>query len=207
MKIIEQIRDRLEALRRREIALAISGAARDGYSFNPRLTEREASAFERKHKISLPADYRAFLMELGDGGGVGPFNGIFPLGMMDGEPWPKWFVGKLSAPFPHRKTWNPAAVDEDADDWEEGDAEDMSQYDSANMAGAFPICDHGCAAWSWLVVSGRERGRVWFDGRGEGAGVYPEVDPDGKHLTFGKWYLTWIEERMAELRRAKRRKR
>lgn len=82
----------------------------------------------------------------------------------------------------------------------------MSQYDPANMAGAFPICDHGCAAWSWLVVSGRERGRVWFDGRGDGAGVYPQVDADGKHLTFGNWYLTWIEESLAELRKAKRRK-
>ena len=126
-------------------------------------------------------------MELGDGGGVGPFNGIFPLGMMDGEPWPKWFVGKLSAPFRTGRRGTRPGSDEDADDWEEGDAEDMSQYDSANMAGAFPrICNHGCAAWSCrLVVSGRERGRVSFDGRSERDSIYPQVNPDGKRLTFG----------------------
>ena len=124
----------------------------------------------------------------------------------EGQPWPKGFVGKLSDPFPHRKAWNPVATRDD-DDFDGDDGDDDPQWDPANMAGAFPICDHGCALRSWLVVSGRERGRVWYDGRADGDGVWPQVDADGKHLTFGNWYLTWIDESLSALRKAQRRKR
>ena len=210
MVIIEKIRAKLEELRLLEIKLKIPGAAVNAYVFGPKLTEKAALAFERKHKIELPADYRGYLTELGNGG-VGPFNGIFALGAMDGnggeeQPWPKGFVGKLSDPFPHRKTWNPVATRDD-DDFDGDDGDDDPQWDPANMAGAFPICDHGCAVRSWLVVSGRERGRVWYDGRADGDGVWPQVDADGKHLTFGNWYLTWIDESLSALRKAQRRKR
>ena len=51
------------------------------YELGPRLTEREISDFESLHTIHLPAEYRDYLMNLGNGG-AGPGYGVFPLGKM-----------------------------------------------------------------------------------------------------------------------------
>jgi hypothetical protein len=209
MTVIERIASKLDKLRDLDKSLEIFGAIKHKYRFHSRLTEKEAAAFERRHSIELPTEYRAFLLELGNGG-VGPFYGVFRLGTMDrqdeDEPWPKGFIGKLSDPFPHKKKWNPVdayADDEDDDDF----SRDDEAFDPAMMAGSFPICHHGCALRSWLVVSGPRRGQVWYDGRADGDGVWPQTDSDGKPLSFGAWYETWIDESLAELGKSLRRRR
>lgn len=53
------------------------------FLLNPTIEEEEIEAFERRHKILLPTDYRNFLIHIGNGG-AGPYYGIFPLGEMDG---------------------------------------------------------------------------------------------------------------------------
>src|SRR5262245_26584807 len=45
---------------------------------NPVLSEEELVAFERKHRITLPEEYRTFLREVGNGG-LGPGDGLSPL--------------------------------------------------------------------------------------------------------------------------------
>src|ERR1700679_2741848 len=187
MTVIEQIKTKLEELRALDRDITIFGAKfGHKYQFRPCLAEDEALAFERKHAIELPKDYRAFLTEMGNGG-AGPSYGVFPLGIWDGpgtdEPWDSRFVGKLSDPFPHRQKWNPAKIRGEGDE-EPTEEEEAAEFDPAMMAGAFPICHHGCALRSWLVVSGPERGTVWYDARADDRGVRPEVDADGKHLTF-----------------------
>src|SRR5947209_1602571 len=45
---------------------------------NPVLSEEELVAFERKHRITLPEEYRTFLLEVGNGG-LGPGDGLSAL--------------------------------------------------------------------------------------------------------------------------------
>jgi hypothetical protein len=52
-----------------------------------------------------------------------------------------------------------------------------------------------------LVIAGPERGRVWYDGRADGDGIWPQTDARGKHLGFADWYETWLDESLAELKK------
>ena len=97
------IRKAVAALARRDRELMHFGASRHRYRFNPPLAEREVTAFEQRHGIRLPQDYRGFLIEVGNGG-AGPHYGVFRLGEIDGlrddEPWKEGaFVGILREPL------------------------------------------------------------------------------------------------------------
>ena len=48
---------------------------------------------------------------------------------------------------------------------------------------------HGCTYL--LVVSGSEKGHVWFDGRADYSGIFPELVNEQKQ-TFIQWYLNWL---------------
>lgn len=195
----------LERLAEADRNCVVFGASSHRYKLEPRLAEPRVRAWEREHGVELPDEYRAFLLELGNGG-AGPFYGIFPLGMWDGsgralESWAD-AVGDLRAPFPHREAWNlPSSrleppeefeSDEEEDAWNE--AFDAEYFEPSLLDGAFWICHHGCALRTALVVTGPERGNVWFDGRADGSGILPHADPGGRHLSFGDWYLDWLED-------------
>jgi len=59
--------------------------------------------------MKLPADYREFLLDVGNGG-AGPFHGVFRPGEWDGagdgDPWDASIIGDPSKPLPHRGPWN-----------------------------------------------------------------------------------------------------
>ncbi|MFM7405668.1 MAG: SMI1/KNR4 family protein [Cuspidothrix sp.] len=57
---------------------AVFGSQKHKYYLNPCLTAAEIIAFEQRHQITLPEDYRNFLMYVGNGG-AGPHYGLFPL--------------------------------------------------------------------------------------------------------------------------------
>lgn len=201
-----------DALRRLKAAgSTIFGANGHHFTLNPPLTEADVQAFERQHAITLPTDYRRFLIEIGNGG-AGPTYGIFPLGLFDGsgaslEPWGD-FVGTLAEPFAHREPWNDltgspdnALEDTDEDEyWRRVTAFEARYYSASVMNGALPICTIGCALRIWLVVTGEEAGRVWYDYRADYRGIGPEITRDGIPATFGAWYMEWLEEALRKIR-------
>lgn len=167
------------------------GASTHRYRLNPPLAPEQRAAFEALHGVRLPAEYAEFLTSAGNGG-AGPFYGIYPLG----EGW-EGLAGSLSAPFPFREPWNlptdppeSFASDEEEERW---NADLDARYWFA-LQGAFPICHHGCALRTWLVVTGPERGRVWYDARAEGGGLRPHEDAQGRRLGFLDWYRGWLAE-------------
>jgi len=92
---------RLDFMHRTDPGFTRFGAAAHRYSLNPPLAESEVTAFEARHRLSLPEDYRDFLLEVGDGG-AGPFYGLFrldrsDLDRRDGE---DLMPGFLAGPFP-----------------------------------------------------------------------------------------------------------
>lgn len=109
------------------------------------------------------------------------------------------FVGVLREPWPHRGAWNlqeeelkiPHGLSLEALDAVFA-LRDRRYWNEALVAGAFPICHHGCALRDWLVVTGPETGQVWHDARVDGGGLHPYERADGARQTFMDWYLDWL---------------
>ncbi|MBI2373598.1 MAG: SMI1/KNR4 family protein [Deltaproteobacteria bacterium] len=208
---VAAVRAGLELLRRRDPRLKIFGAVGHKYRLAPRLDEKKAVAFEKGHRVTLPEEYRRFLTRLGNGG-AGPFYGIFALGNMDDGPWVRGFVGNLGVPFPHTTAWNlpqarlwtPQYFETEEAEHEWSESLDAEYWNPAIMSGAVPICEHGCALRTWLVVKGPEHGHVWFDARVDHQGVRPHEDATGHRMTFGAWYERWLAESLAALERPNR---
>lgn len=176
------------------------------YELGPCLTEKEISAFESLHSIHLPIEYRDFLMSLGNGG-AGPGYGFFPLGKM-GDGWGEidfddQFVGTLSTPFPHTCEWS---CDEAAKEWDAEYGPDTKEeheivwkersfahFNPKYINGAIPLSHLGCGQGLLLVVTGPEKGNLWFDDRTDHIGISP-MSKNGKRVGFNEWYTDWLLE-------------
>lgn len=208
MSELDPIRIQRALLRLRSARAIREVFGANGHMFivNPTLPEAEILAFETQHRIVLPADYREFLLRIGNGG-AGPYYGVFPLGQMDGikgmKPWREndGFVGVLSEPFALTRDWNDlnGMPSDDLIDDEEGEYEkqldefEKRYWHASLMNGAVPICHEGCALRIWLVVAGEQAGRLWRDRRAEYMGVEPMLTSDGAPATFSRWYDEWLE--------------
>lgn len=197
----------VEELRRFDPDLSNFGASSHRYQFNPRATEGDVESCERRWGMRLPADYREFLLKVGNGG-AGPFYGIFRLGEWDGagegEPWEASSLGDPSKPFPHRRSWNEprsyasAPSDQESDEYHRWmDLEDGRYYAPALTNGSIPICTEGCALRFLLVVTGPEAGQVWYDARADEKGLMPMGEGQNR-LSFSEWYLAWLDNALYE---------
>jgi hypothetical protein len=212
------IREGLRRLRESAAPLKVFGSQSHSFRTYPPLSEEIVREFEARHRVTLPKDYRGFLLHVGNGG-AGPAYGLFKLREMDdGFEYKTWiendgFVGVLSKPFPHTVAWNDLseepAYDESREmgpEWEDEyqrqlDAwEDRVYWNTANVNGAIPICHRGCALREWLVVAGAEAGHVWDDRRTDRGGLMPLKQVGRERVTFLEWYRFWLEEALQQLR-------
>lgn len=166
------------------------------------LDEIDVLAFEKKHSVRLPEDYRKFLTTIGNGG-----NELFKLGEMDdGFDFRLWeendgFIGILAKPFQYSEAWNDLSGYPVCDSGKENDEEWLEQYDDQRkvfdrkyflpLNGAIPIAHLGCAIRLWLVITGPERGNVWYDDRANLEGLKPLLTSDGRRLSFLEWCKGW----------------
>ncbi len=204
---------KLSRLKQLDPRFEVFGAAAHEYTLNPPLSEIEIASVESKYRCRLPEEYRAFLLNIGNGG-AGPFYGLFPLGMQDDNfglcSWEAgYLLGDLSAPFRFNAAWNASPEflgqqpqpDENTSEedenrmWEEWDEKLEAEYWAPEiMDGAIPICDEGCALRDWLVVTGPLAGTVWKDYRSDLRGVEPYIGSDGAPMSFRNWYLQWLDD-------------
>lgn len=176
-----EVIERLDFLRRTDPELTRFGSAAHRYSLNQPLTESEVTAFEARYGLSLPEDYRTFLLEIGDGG-AGPFCGIHRLDRSnlparDGE---DLLPGFLAGDFPHAQSWN-----------EPGDGSPEAEekyFDPAHIRGSLNLSHQGCGYMVRLVLNGPQRGTLWEDGRCSDAGITPFAPG------FATWYLRWLND-------------
>jgi hypothetical protein len=201
----------LKELDRKDPGRSLFGANGHHYRLSPPLQISEIHKVEKRHRITLPEDYKYFITEIGNGG-AGPYYGVFPFGEQDDvRDFCKWedgcLVGDLAKPFPHNNAWNlpesfwrnmpdpgpETPLEEEDQMMEAWDKElERNYWHPEIMNGAIPICHIGCARREWLVVNGHQKGYVWGDDRADNTGIFPVCDDKGKRLTFSDWYLGWL---------------
>ena len=220
--ICEEIKQKLEELKALDTELGIFGASSHKYDLNPVINEQEIGEFEQRFSCKLPASYKLFLTTLGNGG-AGPSYGLFPLGFMDeGFDIARWSDDCVNPdkPFKFTDYFNDTSMLSRGAP-EESEFSDIDEYESAYdqwmdenyeelqmeywlkhaLDGAIPICHHGCANRSWLVVSeGKEYGNIWNDDTPDEGGVYPEKIGDQQRISFDQWYLDWLVKSIKEIK-------
>lgn len=166
----------IDGLRRLDARRVVFGSEHHGYRLHPPLSAQQVEAFEAAHGVSLPAPYRRFVTELGNGG-AGPYYGVLPL-----EPE----LPELLQPFPF--TQASALPDEDEDAWE------------GRIPGAITIAEYGCGIFFLLVVRGELAGQVWVDARYE-TGISPAARDPATPMTFDAWWLSGMRGHLARFER------
>jgi hypothetical protein len=171
------VRERLAALSAADPELRRFGAGQHRYELSRPLPEKAVAKFEAQHAVTLPEEYRSFLLTVGESG-AGPDYGLYRLGAPECRDEPGRPPGFLATPFPHTSAWNHP---------DDGEIPDDRYFDQRWITGSLMLCHQGCGAYYRLVVTGPERGRMWFDDRVSDGGISP------CGLGFREWYLNWLE--------------
>lgn len=145
------------------------GAKSHHYEWNPPVSVDAVEQFEQKIGVTLPDDYRTFLLEAGNGG-AGPFYGLFSL--KDVERWLTWDVEPEKIPLLSPET----------------DEEQFDDEDENWRCGCIPIGSQGDTYFTYLLVTGPNRGRVVYIEYDGGWVFFP------REQSFISWYERWLRE-------------
>ena len=132
---------------------------------NPPASEETVKLVESHLGVSLPTDYRRFVLEAGDGG-AGPYSGLLPL---------RWR--------------NPATTAVSA-----SPADGDNKWISVSLCLLPFSCTGDCylTEWNWvlLALNGPMTGRVYHYGIGTRSEPVIHVT---KHPDFTSWYEDWLD--------------
>jgi hypothetical protein len=147
---------------------------------NPPLTEAEVEAFEIEYEISLPDDFREFLIQIGNGGDGPPEHGLIKLGELKENDVPNYLVNgygdRLKKEFPFKEHW----IWDGAED-EPGIEEKLA----ATELGCLALGTDGCGMFWLLVVNGDSKGQIWQT-------TEMGIQPCLPRLSFTQWYKNWL---------------
>lgn len=193
---IARIAEKLAQLRRSDPEYKVSGAADHKYVLGRPRTDDELKAIEHRFDVKLPADYRAFLTNIGDGitsetaAGAGPGYGLFSVDVLEemGE--------NLTRPFPLNHSILQVVELSSSDDyWPIWDAARQRSHD-----GVLPLTHYGCGIFANMILRGEAEGTVWIiDGAVGDMAHFADYQryhgyrvADGPH-SFTQWYEDWLD--------------
>jgi hypothetical protein len=197
MNKILQLKNKLHQLASLDIDFEVFGSDLHEYRLNPCLSEAEIQQFELESHITLPIDYRSFLLEVGNGG-AGPGYGLFSLNLTATD-------SSLAQPFPLKEVWNDwDLIEENQSDFP---VDEDDEFDDKLSYGTIPIAHYGCGITAILVITGEQRGNIWIDDRANDGGIIPcsryvayveltgeetDEEDDNQPLNFYDWYDNWL---------------
>lgn len=206
---LDKIRNKLEQLRQLDPYFEIFGASKHQYKINPKVSAQKLKQFEADHKIKLPAEYAAFITQIGNGG-AGPFYGLEPLKnvlfySLDFRE--KDDLLNPSKPFLHTEAWNmsftpTADIEKDRQEYDkEYNYFSKFYHNKEHRNGVIAICNFGCGVSINLVVNGQEYGNIWSDDRESNGGIYPTTEYGiTDRITLLNWYELWLDDSIAEMK-------
>ena len=187
---LDRIAEKLARLRAADPVFLIPGAEAHHHVPNPVLLPDERAAFERDAGVTLPVAYAEYLARVGNGG-FGPWIGLVRLeaDILGGAN-----PVRVSDPFPHRKRWNPRPKNPSESEL----ADYMSpKHVAGTVRLGFVAGDDRQFATALLVVSGPERGHIWYDDRRRQNGIRP-VCRRGP-CSFLKWQEEGIDNYLKDI--------
>ncbi len=192
-----RIREKLKELTRRDTGLQVFGAGTSfghGYERRPTFTETEIVALEMSFGVELPTELRQFLSTV-HGGGAGPGYGFF----LTPDAVPR---ARRSRPFPFGTSDARVVIARrlagGKTRWEtlrapNEDSEEDDDYPPG--PGFVPLAHQGCGVFDVIVVTGEQRGFMWWYDNAWG----PCYARDGSPWTFLDWYETWLDNGLKSL--------
>ena len=195
--MIDTLKLKIQNLRKLDKRFRLFGSDHHKYKFRSSINNTQIKAFEQKHNIELPEDYRAFLLEFGNGG-CGPGYGLIQL---ENGPYDiphnkeESEIISLQSSFRFETYWNLEDFPkENYSTWED-------EYDQIKWAdGMLRIAHLGCGIYCNIIISGNERGNIWIDDRGSEGGIYPDnYYTKAKNYDFISWYTYWLDNAIKEI--------
>lgn len=194
---IQRIKDKLSKAKKADRNLEVFGAKSHKYQLHDPVTTEDIAVFEQKYGIDLPACYKAFILQVGNGGiayegaAAGPFYGIYPLGKnvdelvyYNAEECLK--ADCLIYPDMNDQYWK--SLNENIDNDSDISDEDYEMELNRIFGGILPIGTQGCSYLHGIVLNGTYRGRV----------VNIDQDRQKPQFTFEDnfldWYERWLDE-------------
>ena len=178
---IQEIQRVTSRLRRLDARRTVFGSSKHDYSFAKPLSEETVAAYELRHSLALPLEYRTFITRIGNGG-AGPDYGVLPLPLQPPN---------LTLDWPY-------------DECHEVEEDDAANDEYFEPPGAFQLADCGCATYQLLVVRGVHAGEVWLDSRNQYPGGFkPLLARDGVRLRFGSWWSLYMNRDLERFERVR----
>lgn len=191
---IKRIKTKLIHARKVDTNFDAFGAKSHKYKLGKCASQSEITKFEKKYNFELPLCYKAFLLEVGNGGvshsnsAAGPFYGIYPLNKNLDEiiDSPETYL-RLPAtikPCMSDEEWERESgkLDDDLTD------EEYEQEMGRLYAGVMPIGSQGCTYLHALMVAG------------DNVGMVVNIDFSIQkpqfcfEANFLDWYERWLDE-------------
>jgi uncharacterized protein (TIGR02996 family) len=153
---------------------------KDGYQVNAPLAEAQIVEIEQRVGCTLPAQYRRFIAEVGDGG-AGPDYGLHPIAHCKSA--------GLATAFRRPPS-------------------ERANTQSIDRPGTLEVSEIGCGGFHYLVTGGPEAGSVWVVGDYGwfpelACGSWKDhtratiiATPRSEHAEFLDWYSLWLDERL-----------
>ena len=191
----EEIKDKLSRLRLSDPDFKQFGATYHRYELNEVLPVDYLMQFEKRNGISLPTDYFSFLTTIGNGG-AGPYYGLQSLNdsLIDFKLRNKPLI-EINKEFAYHEPWNAGWINDFNWEFERPDEELVNTYmDVAHIKGSLQICHFGHGCTYLLIIQGKEHGNIWFDGRADYGGIFPEITESSNRTSFSDWYNHWLDQ-------------
>jgi uncharacterized protein (TIGR02996 family) len=191
---LTRLKDKIDRLRKLDVRMEVYGArwgdSGHKYQLSPPLHEADLFEFELRHGLTLPAEYRGYLLQVGNGR-VGPYSGLNPLNLAkDYAAFRKTFV---ITPGLAREIVAAAIRAFATDNWENipQPTENGRDCGYIHLAG-----ESEGGTQNVLVISGSLRGQMWGYGT-HWAPYQMSYRVGSQTLSFIAWYEHWLDKWLA----------
>lgn len=189
---IERIKKKLILAKNADKDLKVFGASSHQYTLGETVSKDDIISFENEYSLVLPEDYKAFLLDIGNGGvsyansAAGSGYGIYPFGKNVDEfisENTKQYLKEDCKLYPEMTDEFWSDLNKNIEEDDDISTEDFEVELGKIFSGLLPIGTQGCTYYYALVLNGEFKGRV----------VNVDVEREKPYFAFESNFLDWYE--------------